>query len=676
MIKYLKEKFISHPPDGLLIDHLDLVADICRKMAEDQNFPLEVIEEYYQMGKYHDFAKITTFFQKYINKETVELIKKQHSLLSSIVYYWKTNDLKGMLSILYHHGSGKDIEELRIKLDSKETKDILECQIKDIKDNKDICEFIKQYYSINFDSFLQSYRNGFIEDLFYRLGEVEISSNDYIMIQHRASVLQTADKCSLIHKGYPEDSEINYLKEILKYKGELVSSNSLINMLREEAYKEAEKTIKSIDLTVNKILNITLPTGLGKTINVFNIANIIKREMIKKHNIKLKIIYATSVLSICDQNEDVIKKIMSVMKEYNSNQIPHNRCLSHHSLADMRYISEGEEESEGYNAQFCIDNFQSDIIITTFVKIFNTLFKALNKSNVHRFAALSNSILILDEVQSLPFKFHPFLKIVLEKLAELTNIHIIMVTATQPYITKSTPLIKDSKKYFEQLNRVRLYNRTKIPVTLNEFISKFEASLKYRSRKSHAMIVNTVSQSKEVYKRLKDKYEHVYCLNSEIIKLARLERIKDIKKLLNDKKIRVILITTQVIEAGVDIDFDIIFRDLCPFDSIIQACGRCNRNNKNKKVGRVFIYRIEDEDFPSYRNLIYGAPLIDLTLSLLGNKKVFQESDFMEICNKYFSELKNRISYSKSNELSGLLIDGNFKTLSSKANLIISELRQ
>jgi len=134
-----------------------------------------------------------------------------------------------------------------------------------------------------------------------------------------------------------------------------------------------------------------------------------------------------------------------------------------------------------------------------------------------------------------------------------------------------------------------------------------------------------------------------------------LERIKEIR----DKGVK-ILVTTQLVEAGVDIDFDIVYRDLAPLDSITQSAGRCNRNWRNEK-GEVNIISLKDEK-KNYSSYIYDSILLDITRKILTDNKVISEKDYLGIIEKYYYEITEKKSKDISKDLLNAIYSLKYKS--------------
>ncbi|NCQ53419.1 MAG: CRISPR-associated helicase/endonuclease Cas3, partial [Caldiserica bacterium] len=162
---------------------------------------------------------------------------------------------------------------------------------------------------------------------------------------------------------------------------------------------------------------------------------------------------------------------------------------------------------------------------------------------------------------------------------------------------------------------------------------------------SYLFIFNTIASAKDFYSLLKEQLpsEAIIFLSSHITPSERLERINNIKQ----KKSR-LAVTTQLVEAGVDIDFDVVYRDMAPLDSIIQSAGRCNRNWTSQ--GEVHIVSLKDEK-RRYASYIYDPVLLDTTKEILKERPTIQEYDLYSIVNGYYKKLQSRKASDQSKYL-------------------------
>ena len=656
----------SHP-NKFLEDHLKNVANFSKSSFNSLNFENNELfaEISYIIGLSHDFAKSTSFFQNYIitgkNNEN-----KSHGFLSAIFayftvdHYLKENNItfdKNLAIIAYivvlcHHGNLKDIPTLDdyhdAKFDSKVTKN----QIQDLidLDNKlylfynDFDFDMKKFFD-NIDSVSEE-----ISDYLFDFDYDQIFDN-YFLILLFYSVLLDADKMDAsesisIERAYIPDNIID------EYKLNHSFNQEGINKIREEAYLEVNDNINNLDLS-NKIYSINLPTGIGKTLtglsSVLKLRNRINDEL----DISPRIIYSLPFLSIIDQNESIIKSI------FNENNLKgNNYFLKHNYLADMKYIEDNEIEFEISNSKILIEGWNSEFIITTFIQLFYSLIGNKN-SFLRKFHNITNSIIILDEIQSIPYKFWRIINLILKKLAYEYNCWIILMTATQPFIFNETEIISlvdNVDYYFNQFNRIK-YNFRLETISTLDFANELIDLIDYEKNDILA-VLNTINSSVELYETIKqhliecnndyyldedgiyhfgDEINLIY-LSTNILPINRLNKINAIKN--SDKQN--IIISTQLIEAGVDIDVDIVYRDFAPLDSIIQTAGRCNRSGK-KENGVVNVVSLVNEKGELYSNFVYDSLLLNTTREVLKGLNQCSENEFnLKASTKYFKLISER----------------------------------
>ncbi len=291
----------------------------------------------------------------------------------------------------------------------------------------------------------------------------------------------------------------------------------------------------------------------------------LREKIEKEEGFTPRIIYTLPFLSIIDQNASVIEDIL-----YNSDIRGVDYLQKHTSLSDSNYTPSENDFVKEQSPELLIDGWYSEIIITTFIQLFYSLISDKNKS-LRNFHNITNSIIILDEVQTIPPKYWYLLKTIFIDLARYYNTWIIFMSATQPLIfnpKEISEIITDKDKYFQQLDRVNYYfHNNKIPLTT--FAHNMVTKIKNNINKDVMFVLNTTESSKYLYDYLKqnlnNSFQLIY-LSTNLIPLDRLDRINRINTKTSKQKI---IVTTQLIEAGVDIDVDIIYRDQAPIDSII-----------------------------------------------------------------------------------------------------------
>ena len=251
------------------------------------------------------------------------------------------------------------------------------------------------------------------------------------------------------------------------------------------------------------------------------------------------------------------------------------------------------------------------------------------------------------------------------------------MTATQPMIFEKEEAIEVAETNEEIRTipqRVSFEIKNDSKITLAEFCNEMNYLIsKYRD-KNILIELNTIFTAKECFDNIHSDNHDIRFLSSQVIPKHRRPRINDIKQQLGDNNNKkVILITTQVVEAGVDLDFDIAIRDIGPIDSIVQTAGRCNRNGR-KKIGNslVYVYRIIDDRSKNtgveYAKHIYGAVAIDIANSLLNTMTT--DLNLNTLVYNYYNEIKERKSNQKSNEIYDLISELNYEEIANKFLLI------
>ncbi len=657
-------EFFSHP-DKLLVDHLTSVANMSSMELLDK--PMEAIygysiEELATLiefcGFCHDMGKSTRYFQRYLFAPQHEkarlktMPETHHGLLSAIITFYCVNQYYNdeflayisFLVVKRHHGNFRNVID-ESKISEKEI-EVLKTQVNSI-DKSIFDEMVSVLHSRGFKGDLSAnnlpyWMATFPDDMrkcrrFLRSIGKEQDIMPYMLINFLFSILIDADKCDAVFSRNIDRLCVDMNESIVDaYKSTFLSSKTKIDILREEAYREIVNT--DIDLA-EKIYSINLPTGLGKTLSSFAFALKLRQKVAEEKGYVPRVIYSLPFLSIIEQNGREYEKVLKV------GRIPTNTnvLLKHHHLTDISY-DDGESEFDTHEAKFLIEGWNGEIIVTTFVQFFHTLMTNRN-SALRKFHKISGSIILLDEIQSIPTKYWGLMEELFKTLAYEFECYIVFITATDPYIIGRDECISltDSKKYFtnKNLDRVVLKPLLRRDMCLEEFIG----SIEFEEDKSYLFVLNTISCAKQFYELLKEEVDssEVAFLSTHVIPKERLSRIEAMK----EKKYR-FAVTTQLVEAGVDIDYDVVYRDFAPLDSINQTAGRCNREGESK--GEVYIVSLRDEN-RRYASYIYDSVLLDITRNLLMNRDNIAEEDFLTLIEEYYGHVKNRKSYDESIKL-------------------------
>ncbi len=667
---------LSHP-DKLLIEHLSDVAKISTQILKGKSFnfslkfknqKLEITnlswDLMYLSGAFHDIGKATSFFQHYIrNPEKLHDQRKNHALLSSIFVYFVSlkylekydfdEDLKQLLSsflfttVRRHHGNLGNLADEIILDDEKrqlvkeQLKAIDEQKIQDIIDKllanfdtqiswKDFVNFVEQD---KYNEILEDFSFDFLEDT---LIDIEQSARITLFYLHHLfySALLFADKNDVILKDFEHSVKpADIVGNINRYRDEKGFNNpkTEINRLKNQAFFEALSNLEKIFSPEQHIYSITMPTGIGKTITSFMLADKMRQLA--------KLPYARIVInipftSIIDQNFEVYSEIVQTDDS--------NVLLKHHHLSEAHYKI-NEEIADFDKSQFLIETWQSDIIVTTFVQFLESIFTS-DKSKIMKLSQIANSIVLLDEIQTIPYKYWQLIREGFKIIGKKYNVYFILISATQPLIF--TPqddifeLVPDYKQYFKFFNRTKLIIE-KDDMSFDDFKNKIVDYIIGNQQKDILVILNTKNETRKLFEFVRDNIDthdkELYFMTTLITPYERKRIIKCIKQKSDKQKI---IITTQLVEAGVDISVDTVFRQIAPLDSIIQAAGRANRYDEKDKISEVYIYKISD--LQKKTNLIYGTDLILKTENVLNKYTEVQEKDYLQLIEDYFVEVRKQ----------------------------------
>lgn len=333
---------------------------------------------------------------------------------------------------------------------------------------------------------------------------------------------------------------------------------------------------------------LTVPTGGGKTLASLRFA----LHHAAKHKMD-RIIYVVPYTSIIDQNARVARSVFAFL-EKNDRHI----VLEHHSNLTP--------EQDTSQSKLLAENWDAPIIYTTAVQFLETLFAAGTRG-VRRLHQLANAVIIFDEIQTIPIRTVHLLNNAVNFLAGQCGSTVVFCTATQPLLHKVEPakgaaqlsadsqMMRDVEGLFRELHRATIDGSKLKPEgwTVNEVKAATRQQLAESG--SVLVIVNKKDQARELYQLLQGSIEHVYHLSTSMCPAHRMAVLDKVKVCLDPKKPQpVICVSTQLIEAGVDVDFGAVIRYLAGLDSIAQATGRCNRNGLRRE-GKVLVVNLENE---------------------------------------------------------------------------------
>lgn len=360
------------------------------------------------------------------------------------------------------------------------------------------------------------------------------------------------------------------------------------------------------------IYQLSVPTGGGKTLSSLRFA----LHHCKRYS-KKRIIYVIPYLSIIEQTAENLRAILDLKED---NEI----IFEHHSN-----IMDPEDEKSSEIRKLTAARWDSPIIITTMVQFLESVMSA-KSGKLRKFASMADSVIIFDEIQSMPIKaIHCFNETV-TFLSKILNSTIVLCSATQPALEstqRKNLMLEEEIKLIDCIEDFKDIKRVKVSAE-NE--KDLEAASDFILEKASAngnclVIVNTKKSALEIYNRLKSKAAdfEILHLSTSICPTHRVQVIEDVKNYLHNKK-RVICVSTQLIEAGVDISFACVVRAMSGLDSIAQAAGRCNRNGESAEPKTVYIFPLKDENLDMLPDIKSGK---EITAQLLQGRN--DDSDLL-----------------------------------------------
>lgn len=628
---------------------------------------------------FHDIGKINPIFQKdkMDNKlfeiDNFKSIKSKHSIISSVIYIDYFLDevecldrkSKKILRILLylnayliskHHGDLDTFEKFIASFDNDG---------EDYGDaNKAISVLNESYKDVLCKEFsLNSTKAWNIGDAALKyLKKLEKEDSIYLYTYGRLvfSILLACDFYStsefisgVVVDDFGEIADINEFydvykdteiyKSIRKYeqdgygKREDLSEEKNINVLRTEMFLDAEKILS--ENKDGEIFYLEAPTGGGKS----NISTNLSFKLIENNNSLKKIYYVSPFNTLVEQNQANLNKIFGGKKEV-LNKIAVINSVTAIKMEELKEDNVlDEEEFKKYDEALLNRQFLNyPFILITHVGIFNTMFNN-DKKSIFSFHQLANSVIVLDEIQSYKLEIWTEIISFLKVFSKLLNIKVIIMSATLPNLDLLTEikgqtvnLIKNRDKYFTN------------PLFRNRVKINYELIDKEREDLLEHVIMKSKSKKKILIEFIKKKTAYEFHeellgrdLESKVLLLTgddnSIDRAKILKKV-KDKDLNnngVILVATQVIEAGVDIDMDIGYKDISKLDGDEQFMGRINRSCLRKGV--VYFFNLDEAE-----SIYRGDFRADKKYSLINEwvKDILISKNFNEYYEKILIGLK------------------------------------
>lgn len=379
------------------------------------------------------------------------------------------------------------------------------------------------------------------------------------------------------------ENKIKILDDLFSTFSKVGDLNQLRNKVRKDAlvYSNMETGFFSLNL----------PTGMGKTLTSLYWA--LKHA---EYNSLKRIIIVLPFISIIDQTAQILKDLFG-----------EENVLEHHSNVSVENKTFAES-SHDYRRLAC-ENWDYPVIVTTTVQFFESLFS--NKpSKCRKLHNIADSVVIFDEVQTLPKEFVQPTITMLKNISSLVKTSFLFCTATMPaYETRERfhgiddfcHLVNNPEQVFRKIIRVKYHTIDNLDPVSSECLYQHVTE----NNDSALVIFNTKKTAAEFFEQCdKEHWTTVKLLTTSICPHHRRIIIDEIRTKLKDSTERILIVSTQLIEAGVDFDFPSVYRAIAPLESIIQSAGRCNREGKMQQPGNVYIFIPENNAMP---DTTYGA---------------------------------------------------------------------
>lgn len=637
----MRGKPCSHP-DKLLENHLINTKDIALKIAE--HYKLPITEEEKAAFLMHDLGKAHPVFQYRLCracpksqecqaacvKKEADLIDVGHAAPSATLAMAYTKNLLVSEAVRCHHTHLKNIEDVRGYWVNGDYEDRIQ-ELKAIYTWEGLSKLgLWSKPLLNWIEDFPAEEEWY--DLCFELTELDLPVNEpdqmsklWLDLRKIYSLLVTADRIDAVIGNW-ETTKLNILPDRIhqyldKIKNEANSlgRGSLVNWrtgLYEKIIANAKEKLVKPD-----IYTLTLPTGAGKTLIGLSTAAL----AVEKFN-ATGIIYVLPFISLVEQNAEVAGHLFEIVQE------------DHHlaySETDENNTDQRETAKNDFLSFFRY--WDNPVVVTTLSKLWEVLYspRANDAMNFHR---LSHAVVLLDEPQTIPVRYWEGLGKTIELISKEYGTSFILMTATQPKIVQGIELV-EKPVYFPKDRYIINWVGERLNIDdLPQFLDE-----KGWHEEDCLIILNTRESALKTYIAAKKRKLPAYLLSRWLTPADRNKKMQILKEMEKAKEKRC-LIATQVVEAGVDLDFAFVFRDLAPFDSIVQAAGRCNRNGQRDSLGQVWAAELINETGRrTLSSFVYDPTLLNQTKHILASYTNLYEREVPDRVAEYYANLEQSV---------------------------------
>lgn len=574
-----------------LLEHLQNVGDLAREFAA--GFAPEIARE---IGKAHDLGKYSEDFQRRIRGVNISV---DHSTAGGQYFLKRKNlskvDVLAAFCVMGHHAGLPDGGALRGSGNDGTLLMRNDRQIPDYgaykNDGLSLSDGLAHYAELikgwsNFE------RSVLTRMLFSALTDADWLDTEAFMKKGKVDRKTGAGA----DKFWPE-----FEKQIYGFLNPPEDAIQ-INKMRSKILNQCLSAAKRND----NLFSLTAPTGSGKTIA--SLAFALKRAQLKGHK---RVIYVVPYNTIIEQNAKVIESYLG-----------DENVLQHHSNIDY----ETDESDRNLKKKLATENWDYPVIVTSSVQFYESMF-ASSPSACRKLHNIVNSVIIFDEAQLIPQAYLKPCAAAIKALTQRFNCTAVLATATQmdlkDYMGEPYEMVENVEEVFNE------FKRTKIEICETAFTNE-DLCAKLGEMEQVLCIVNTRRRAQVLFSQLNEEGSfHLSTTMSPVDRSAKLEEIKS--RLTKGLPCRVI--STSLIEAGVDISFPKVFREIAGLDSVIQSAGRCNREGKLKyEQSTVTVFKFNDGAIPNS---------IKVGVSAFGNITKNRDNDLLSasVIKKYFALL-------------------------------------
>jgi CRISPR-associated endonuclease/helicase Cas3 len=614
-----KDTLYAHtpPPGGtdwhLLIDHLMAVAALARGFAE----PFGAGDLAYQLGLWHDIGKSNPAFQAYLQMCHANPDHKgrgpDHKAAGTAMALQYAQPLA--LLVQGHHGGLKNQNDLKTWFAERQQDRSADGTTSAIDAARSTMHALLPAMHPSTPLTVPSYvQTKEAAEFFLRMLFSTLVDADFLDTEHHRNRFQAA------RRGMALSLEVLWQRFVADQQQYTGHTDTPVNQARQTLYAACLAAAEQPP----GLFRLAIPTGGGKTRS--GIAFALRHAL--RHAME-RVIVAVPYISITEQTANVYRSIF----EQATDDTP--IVLEHHSGAAARRSETSDYHPGAVWARLAAENWDAPLIVTTTVQLFESLF-ASQTSRCRKLHRLARSVIILDEVQALPLHL---LTPILDGIRQLCTNYgatVVLSTATQPAFDSvrsiadlpAHDIVPDAAHWFTALKRVEYTWQVEQSLTWQEVAETM------RTAPQVLAVVNTKQDALDLLDALDDPEAlHLSTLLCGAHRRAVIDKVK--ARLHAQQPCR--LVSTQVIEAGVDLDFPLVLRALGPLDRIIQAAGRCNREGRLER-GQVIVFMPATNHLPpgSYR------AATDVTRTLIG-KGAFDPDD-PESVRGYFRQVFTTVS--------------------------------